>query len=246
MANMNKNNTHRGVLEANPSQWDEISGTGTTEQQQSIQEEIDGLTQSISDGRVRFVDFGRGYENMTVRDREELQEKLNSISTYDKDKQQLVDDLSIVESDLTGGQRTLPAREQDYLRAMGGGDLDKGAAMRTIELRHRVDVADTEMDRFRTDRIARGALASIRNAFGDLMMSKKDKDRRDTINHVAFDAEDELRRLYSGDRSEGSRLAVASYRYAKLAGYNEKDHSDVWQSVLTEWRNEKEEWGAES
>lgn len=183
---------------------------------------------------------------MTVRDREELQEKLNSISTYDKDKQQLVDDLSIVESDLTGGQRTLPAREQDYLRAMGGGDLDKGAAMRTIELRHRVDVADTEMDRFRTDRIARGALASIRNAFGDLMMSKKDKDRRDTINHVAFDAEDELRRLYSGDRREGSRLAVASYRYAKLAGYNEKDHSDVWQSVLTEWRNEKEEWGAES
>ena len=235
-----------GGLEANPSPWDEISGIGTTEQQQSIQEEIDGLTQSISDGRVRLVDYGRGYENMTVRDREELQEKLNSISTYDKDKQQLVDDLSIVESDLTGRQRTLPAREQDYLRAMGGGDLDKGAAMRAIELRHRLDVADTEMDRFRTDRIARGALASIRNAFGDLMMSKKDKDRKNTINHVAFDAKDELRRLYSGDRSEESRLAVASYRYAKLAGYNEKDHSDVWQSVLTEWRNEKEEWGAES
>ncbi len=183
---------------------------------------------------------------MTVRDRDELQEKLNSISTYDKDKQQLVDDLSVVESDLTGGQRMLPAREQDYLRAMGGGDLDKGAAMRAVELRHRLDVADTEMDRFRTDRIARGALASIRNAFGDLMMSKKDKDRRDTINHVAFDASDELGRLYSGSKNKSSRLAVASYRYAKLAGYNEKDHSDVWQSVLTEWRNEKEEWGAES
>ena len=66
MANMNKNNTNRGGLEANPSPWDEISGIGTTEQQQSIQEEIDGLTQSISDGRVRFVDFGRGYENIDL------------------------------------------------------------------------------------------------------------------------------------------------------------------------------------
>lgn len=33
MANMNKNNTNRGGLEANPSPWDEISGVGTTEQQ---------------------------------------------------------------------------------------------------------------------------------------------------------------------------------------------------------------------
>lgn len=274
MANMNKNNTNRGGLEANPSPWDEISGIETTEQQQKRQDKI------IERGKFivsTYNDYGYGGVIYSNDDKDELimraisndsemksaQEALRAASTYDPNKQTIVDKLPEIEAGLTGEQYNLPLKERQHLTEMGGGDFNKGSAMRVIELRNRLEVTNNEKKRFKSAQIGKGALASIKNVFGGLMMNKKDRDHRDTVERILSDTERELGQLYvdishheldgttyihpGGNEEQDNKkrevLYVASRAYSEIAGGTQPDK---WESALASWRNEKEEWGAES
>lgn len=191
------------------------------------------------------------------------QEALRAASTYDPNKQTIVDKLPEIEAGLTGEQYNLPPKERQHLTEMGGGDFNKGSAMRVIELRNRLEVTNNEKKRFKSTQIGRGALASIKNVFGGLMMSKKDRDHRDTVERILSDTERELGQLYvnvshheldgttciypAGDEEQDNKkrevLYVASRAYSEIAGGTQPDK---WESALASWRNEKEEWGAES
>ena len=94
-------------------------------------------------------------------------------------------------------------------------------------------------------------------------MSKKDRDHRDTVERILSDTERELGQLYvnishheldgttythpGGDKEQDNKkrevLYVASRAYSEIAGGTQPDK---WESALASWRNEKEEWGAES
>lgn len=116
MANMNKNNTNRGV-EANPSPWDEISGIETTEQQQKRQDKIDDQVKFIVQTYESFYDdYGYREGIYSDDDKDKLikraisndskvksaQEALRAASTYDPNKQTIVDKLPEIEAGLTG------------------------------------------------------------------------------------------------------------------------------------------------
>lgn len=191
------------------------------------------------------------------------QEALRAVSTYDPNKQTIVDKLPEIEAGLTGEQYNLPLKERQHLTEMGGGDFNKGSAMRVIELRNRLEVTNNEKKRFKSAQIGRGALASIKNVFGGLMMNKKDRDHRDTVERILSDTERELGQLYvdishheldgttyihpGGNEEQDNKkrevLYVASRAYSEIAGGTQPDK---WESALASWRNEKEEWGAES
>ena len=191
------------------------------------------------------------------------QEALRAASTYDPNKQTIVDKLPEIEAGLTGEQYNLPLKERQHLTEMGGGDFNKGSAMRVIELRNRLEVTNNEKKRFKSAQIGKGALASIKNVFGGLMMNKKDRDHRDTVERILSDTERELGQLYvdishheldgttyihpGGNEEQDNKkrevLYVASRAYSEIAGGTQPDK---WESALASWRNEKEEWGAES
>ena len=274
MANMNKNNTNRGGLEANPSPWDEISGIETTEQQQKRQDKIIDRQRFI---KSTYDDYGYGDLIYSNDEKTELlmramnndsevksaQEALRAVSTYNPNKQTIVDKLPEIEAGLTGEQYNLPLKERQHLTEMGGGDFNKGSAMRVIELRNRLEVTNNEKKRFKSAQIGKGALASIKNVFGGLMMSKKDRDHRDTVERILSDTERELGQLYvdishheldgttyihpGGNEEQDNKkrevLCAASRAYSEIAGGTQ---TDKWESALASWRNEKEEWGAES
>ena len=274
MANMNKNNTNRGGLEANPSPWDEISGIETTEQQQKRQDKIIDRQRFI---KSTYDDYGYGDLIYSNDEKDELliratnndsyvksaQEALRAVSTYNPNKQTLADKLPEIEAGLTGEQYNLPLKERQHLTEMGGGDFNKGSAMRVIELRNRLEVTNNEKKRFKSAQLGKGALASIKNVFGGLMMSKKDRDHRDTVERILSDTERELEQLYvnvshheldgttythpGGDEERDNKkreiLYTASRAYSEVIGGTQ---TDKWESALASWRNEKEEWGAES
>ena len=191
------------------------------------------------------------------------QEALRAVSTYNPNKQTIVDKLPEIEAGLTGEQYNLPLKERQHLTEMGGGDFNKGSAMRVIELRNRLEVTNNEKKRFKSAQIGKGALASIKNVFGGLMMSKKDRDHRDTVERILSDTERELGQLYvdishheldgttyihpGGNEEQDNKkrevLCAASRAYSEIAGGTQ---TDKWESALASWRNEKEEWGAES
>ncbi len=191
------------------------------------------------------------------------QEALRAVSTYDPNKQTIVDKLPEIEAGLTGEQYNLPLKERQHLTEMGGGDFNKGSAMRVIELRNRLEVTNNEKKRFKSAWLGRGAIASIKNVFGGLMMSKKDRDHRDTVERILGDTERELGQLYVNvshheldgttythpgsdeerDNKKREVLCAASRAYSEVIGGTQ---TDKWESALASWRNEKEEWGAES
>lgn len=107
----------------------------------------------------------------------------------ESDKQALADLVPQVQEETIDryGLFDLPREEQQKLAELGDGDLERGAAMRAIELSNRLDKLEEGSRRILAGRVAKGAFAGIRNMIRDLTMSKKDKYYRKQLEDAISD-----------------------------------------------------------
>ena len=206
MANMNKNNTNRGGLEANPSPWDEISGIEPDEDQKihhevdqyavdsmvghraarRLEDEADRLLYKTSEAKGITVDDARhdwDYIAKLVKADEAKNKAVES------DKQALADLVPQVQEETIDriGLFDLSREERQKLAELGDGSVERGAAMRAIELSNRLDKLWEGSRRILAGRVAEGAFAGIRNMIWDLTMSKEDKYYRKQLRDAEYD-----------------------------------------------------------
>lgn len=213
MANMNKNNTNRGGLEANPSPWDEISGIEPDEDQirhkvdqhavdardnrreaSYLEDEADRLLYKTSEAKGITVDDARHDRDYLARlvKADEVKNK-----AVESDKQALADLVPQVQKETIDriGLFDLSREEQQKLAELGDGDVERGAAMRAIELRNRLDKLEEGRRRILEGWVAEGAFAGIRNMIRGLTMRKQDKYYRKQLEDAMSDTEIEYSKL---------------------------------------------------
>lgn len=256
MANMNKNNTNRGGLEANPSPWDEISGIEPDEDQKihrgvdqhvvdsmvghrearRLEDEADRLLYKTSEVKGITVDDARhdwGYIAKLVKADEAKNKAVES------DKQALVDLVPQVQEETIDriGLFDLSREERQKLAELGDGSVERGAAMRAIELSNRLHKLWEGSRRILAGRVAEGAFAGIRNMIWDLTMSKEDKYYRKQLRDAEYDTWIEYSKLVKHPehvvsdeltdedkrRQKGLvKLSMATEAYSNILGHDAK------------------------
>jgi len=250
MANMNKNNTNRGGLEANPSPWDEISGIEPDEDQKMHLEDQHAVeawsnhcaASDLEDEAERLLYKTSEAKGITVDDARHDRDYLAKLAKADEvknkavesDKQALADLVPQVQEEAIdhNGLHDLSRDELQKLAELGDGDVERGAAMRAIELMNRLDKLEKGNMRIITDRIAEGAFAGIRNMIRDLTMSKEERYYRKQLKGAISDTGNELSKLTKYPEHEDEltdeewngiiKLSTAAEAYSNILSHGAK------------------------
>lgn len=139
-----------------------------------LEDEAERLLYKTSEAKGIAVDEAR-YDQDYLAKLVKADEVKNK--AVESDKQALADLVPQVQKEAIDriGLFDLSREEQQKLAELGDGDVERGAAMRAIELRNRIDKLDEGSRRILAGRVAEGAFAGIRNMIRDLTMSKEDK-----------------------------------------------------------------------
>ena len=256
MANMNKNNTNRGGLEANPSPWDEISDIELDEDQkihrgvdQHVVDSMDGHREAkrLEDEADRLLYKTSEAKGITVDDARHDWDYIAKLVKADEaknkavesDKQALVDLVPQVQEETIDriGLFDLSREERQKLAELGDGSVERGAAMRAIELSNRLHKLWEGSRRILAGRVAEGAFAGIRNMIWDLTMSKEDKYYRKQLRDAEYDTWIEYSKLVKHPehvtsdeltdedkrRQKGLvKLSMATEAYSNILGHDAK------------------------
>lgn len=139
-----------------------------------LEDEADRLLYKTSEAKGITVDDARhdwDYIAKLVKADEAKNKAVES------DKQALADLVPQVQEETIDriGLFDLSREEKQKLAELGDGNVERGAAMRAIELSNRLDKLEEGSRRILAGRVAKGAFAGIRNMIRDLTMSKEDK-----------------------------------------------------------------------
>ena len=139
-----------------------------------LEDEADRLLYKTSEAKGITVDDARhdwDYIAKLVKADEAKNKAVES------DKQALADLVPQVQEETIDriGLFDLSREEKQKLAELGDGNVERGAAMRAIELSNRLDKLEEGSRRILAGRVAEGAFAGIRNMIRDLTMSKEDR-----------------------------------------------------------------------
>ncbi len=159
-----------------------------------LEDEAERLLYKTSEAKGIAVDEAR-YDQDYLAKLVKADEVKNK--AVESDKQALADLVPQVQKEAIDriGLFDLSREEQQKLAELGDGDVERGAAMRAIELRNRIDKLDEGSRRILAGRVAEGAFAGIRNMIRGLTMSKKDKYYRKQLEDALNDTWTEYSKL---------------------------------------------------
>ncbi len=157
----------------------------------------------------------------------------------ESDKQALVDLVPQVQEETIDriGLFDLSREERQKLAELGDGSVERGAAMRAIELSNRLHKLWEGSRRILAGRVAEGAFAGIRNVIWDLTMSKEDKYYRKQLRDAEYDTWIEYSKLVKHPehvtsdeltdedkrRQKGLvKLSMATEAYSNILGHDAK------------------------
>lgn len=201
-----------------------------------LEDEADRLLYKTSEAKGITVDDARhdwDYIAKLVKADEAKNKAVES------DKQALVDLVPQVQEETIDriGLFDLSREERQKLAELGDGSVERGAAMRAIELSNRLDKLWEGSRRILAGRVAEGAFAGIRNMIWDLTMSKEDKYYRKQLRDAEYDtwieysklvkhpehvANDELTDEDKRRQKGLVKLSMATEAYSNILGHDAK------------------------
>lgn len=201
-----------------------------------LEDEADRLLYKTSEAKGITVDDARhdwDYISKLVKADEAKNKAVES------DKQALADLVPQVQEETIDriGLFDLSREEKQKLAELGDGNVERGAAMRAIELSNRLDKLEEGSRRILAGRVAKGAFAGIRNMIRDLTMSKEDKyyrkqlwdAKRDTwieysklVKHPEHVPSDELTDEDKRRQKGLVKLSMATEAYSNILSHDAK------------------------